>query len=530
MAPLTQDPQARDGVDNPAIMDTGNVLDTIPIDADWLRVRASNSPQAIALMAGGRTYTYSQLDELVERLCGILLYENVLPGEHVGLLMPNAPAAVVAVFALARLGAVLVPLNTRLTPAELVWQLERADCAHLLCATSLASIGRSAADNRLPIHLLPAEGGQFESWLAEQPTHVPVERPGKRPPLQAIVFTSGTTGFPKGAMITFANHFWSAVGSAFKLGTRPDDRWLACLPLYHVGGLAILFRSCLYGTAVILQDGFRTPALLDSLAHEDATLVSLVPTMLQRLLPAGLSAVTAPSLRLVLLGGAAADPSLLAEAGKAGLSVAVSYGLTEATSQVATMLPDGTRAKPGSAGRPLLFTRVAIVDETGRPAAVNVPGEIVVSGPSVMAGYYRDAAATGAVLRNGWLHTGDAGYLDPQGDLWVLDRRGDLIISGGENVYPAEVERVLRAHPAVAAACVVGLSHAEWGQQAAAMVILKEPATLTEADLVAHCRRHLAGYKVPRRIAFVDALPMTGSGKVQRLAVAQLMSESTEGT
>ncbi len=174
----------------------------------------------------------------------------------------------------------------------------------------------------------------------------------------------------------------------------------------------------------------------------------------------------------------------------------------------------------------MLFTRVAVVDDAGHPAAANTLGEIVVSGPTVMAGYYRDSEATAAVLRDGLLHTGDAGYLDQDGDLWLLDRRGDLIVSGGENVYPAEVERVLRAHPAVAAACVAGLPHDEWGRQVAAMVVLRQP--VSEAELLAHCRRQLAGYKLPRHIMFVDGLPLTGSGKVQRAAVAQLLAERLE--
>ena len=500
--------------------------DSIPIHTDWLRARAEISPSALALVTGSRVYSYGQLDKLASSLQNALLHENISSGDHVGLLMPNSLVAVIAVYTLARMGAILVPLNTRLTTAELAWQVRRADCAHLLCAGPLATTGREAAGDRLPVHLLPVAGDEFEEWLGDRPIPTPDGLPVERPSWQAIVFTSGTTGFPKGALISYANHFWSAVGSAFKLGTQPDDRWLACLPLYHVGGLAILFRSCLYGSAVILQDGFKVAAILDSLANDGVTIVSLVPTMLQRLLDAGLSAATAPALRLILLGGAAADPSLLAAAHAAGLPVAVSYGLTEAASQVATMLPAGALAKPGSAGRPLLFTRVAVVDDAGHPAAANTLGEIVVSGPTVMAGYYRDSEATAAVLRDGLLHTGDAGYLDQDGDLWLLDRRGDLIVSGGENVYPAEVERVLRAHPAVAAACVAGLPHDEWGRQVAAMVVLRQP--VSEAELLAHCRRQLAGYKLPRHIMFVDGLPLTGSGKVQRAAVAQLLAERLE--
>jgi O-succinylbenzoic acid--CoA ligase len=505
----------------------GNGLDIFPIGADWLQARAQASPTALALRAAGRDYTFAQLDELVSRFCAYSRREGIRPGDHVGLLLPNSLAAVAAIYALARLGAVLAPLNSRLTPAELAWQVRRADVTHLLCAESLADAGQAACQNQAAIHTLPTDGDEFTRRMDGQ---LPARfiAPDERPELQAIVFTSGTTGFPKGAMITYANHFWSAAASAFKLGVRPEDRWLACLPLYHVGGQAILWRSCLYGTAVILHDGFHVPAVMDSLANDGVTLISLVPTTLQRLLDAGLSAANAPSLRLILLGGAAADPALLAAAAGVGLNVAVSYGLTEAASQVATMAPGGARAKPGSAGRPLLFTRVEIVDDAGRPLPANAPGEVVVSGPTVMAGYYRDPETTAAVLRDGRLHTGDVGYLDADGDLWLLDRRGDLIVSGGENVYPAEVERGLRAHPAVAAACVVGLPHAVWGRQVAAAIVLKEQATVTESELLAHCRRLLAGYKLPRQITFVDALPLTGSGKVQRAAVAQQLMERME--
>jgi len=358
---------------------------------------------------------------------------------------------------------------------------------------------------------LPAAVDKFETLLlalAGEPFHL--TPPQATSAIQAIVFTSGTTGRPKGAMISYANHFWSAVGSAFKLGVRPDDRWLACLPLYHVGGQAILFRSCLYGTTVVLHDGFDADAVLTSLAIENISLVSLVPTMLERLLRRGLARVAAPALRLVLLGGAAAPPALLADSAAVGLPVAVTYGLTEAASQVATLLPDEARRKPGSAGRPLLFSSIHVADPDGRQLRPGEPGEIVISGPTVMAGYYDDPASTSETIRGGRLHTGDVGYLDEDGDLWILDRRDDLIVSGGENVYPAEVERVLREHPGVAAACVVGLPHPEWGQQVAALVVPTQRESVTESALLAFTRSRLAGYKQPRLLIFADVLPLTG--------------------
>ncbi len=485
---------------------------------DWLRARAADTPDALALLVDGRWYRFGELDALAERLCGRLLAEGARPGEHAAVLLPNSLAMVVTVFALARLGAVMVPLNTRLTATEVAWQVARADCARLIL-TPRTEPQAAAVPADLPRLVLEESSIQYPVSSVHYPVGSIQPTVSSNQP-QAIVFTSGTTGYAKGAVVTFANHLWSAVGSAFRLGIVPGDRWLACLPLYHVGGLAVLFRSCLYGTAVVLHESFDA-AVRRSLHDNGATLVSLVPTMLGRLLHEGFTAADAPNLRLILLGGAAAPAPLLAEARAAGLPVAVTYGLTEAASQVATMLPDGAARKPGSAGKPLLFTTVVAVDDEGRTQPPGTPGEIVVSGPTVMAGYYRDAAATAAALRGGRLHTGDIGYLDEDGDLWLLDRRADLIVTGGENVYPAEVERVLRQHPAVALAAVVGLPHPDWGQQVAAAVVLRAPGAATVDELVAHCRAHLAGYKRPRRLVLCDQLPQTASGKIQRRLVAE---------
>ena len=498
-------------------------MEQYQVTTDWLRVRAADTPDAPALLIDGRWWRFGELDALASRLCARLAADGARPGDHVAVLLPNSLPLIVAVFALARLGAVMVPLNTRLTAAELAWQVARADCTGLISALPTE---KQAADvpASLPRLVLPVDMLAFEAWAAQQPLADPPPATLDHP--QAIIFTSGTTGYAKGAVITFANHLWSAVGSAFRLGVVPGDRWLACLPLYHVGGLAVLFRACLYGTAVVLHESFDTATVRRSLRQDDVTLVSLVPTMLSRLLHEGLTADDTPALRLILLGGAAAPAALLAEARTAGLPVAVTYGLTEAASQVATLLPDGVAHKPGSAGKPLLFTTVAVVDNNGCELPPGEPGEIVVRGPTVMAGYYRDEPATAAALRDGRLYTGDTGYLDADGDLWVLDRRADLIVSGGENVYPAEVERVLREHPAVALAAVVGLPHPDWGQQVAAAVVLRSPGAATADDLLAHCRARLAGYKRPRQLVLRDELPQTASGKVQRRLVAeQLLSE-----
>ncbi len=495
---------------------------------DWLSERARVTPEALALMTTAGRWTYGELDRDAARMAAGLAAWGIGPGDNVAALLPNDAHFVVAIHALARLGAVLVPLNARLTAEELAWQVQRVGAWSLLCSEATAELAARAGGQAQLIRVdelrkagaQRAAGGDAETRrVLEQEMSSPFSLEQD----QAIVFTSGTTGKPKGAVITFANHFWSATASAYRLGVQPDDRWLSCLPLYHVGGLAVIFRSCLYGTAVVLHERFDLERFNRSLDQDRITLTSLVPTMLHRLLDAREGGWPG-SLRAILLGGAAASPALLERAFAQGLPIAPTYGLTEAASQVATMDPAHARAKPGSAGRPLLFTRVRIADERGETLPPGQHGEIRVSGPTVMRGYYGDEAATGAAIRGGELHTGDVGYLDEDGDLWVLQRRSDIIISGGENVYPAEVEEVLARFPGVARACVVGVADAEWGQQVAALVAVETPGGVSEADLLAHCRRHLAGYKCPRRVVFTEALPLTASGKIARARVGEILA------
>lgn len=490
---------------------------------DWLAARVQATPRKTALIIGEQTWAYGELGQMVEVYCAGLLGQGVAPGHHVAVLLPNGLAYVCLIHALARLGAVLVPLNVRLTVTELGWQLRQSDCRLLIYATETATVAHALTTEVTYATIDTAalkwhgEHSSLESGLLKKIRFL-LDEP------QAIVFTSGTTGQPKGAVLTFANHFWSATASTYRLGLLPDDRWLSCLPLYHVGGLAVVFRSCLYGTAMVLHERFELETFNTSLEQDQVTLTSLVPTMLHRLLTLRQDNPWPASLRHILLGGAAATLELLAAGRASGAPVATTYGLTEAASQVATMGPTDVARKPGSVGRPLMFTTVRIVDETGATLPPGEKGEIVVAGPTVMAGYYQNPVATAQTLHNGELFTGDIGFLDEEGDLWLVQRRSDLIISGGENVYPAEVEAVLRQHPAVAAVCVVGLPDTEWGQIVAALVECHPQTQVTATELLAFGRQRLAGYKQPRVIAFTDALPQTASGKVERWRVIELLS------
>jgi len=482
------------------------------VQADWLQSRVQASPSLIALQIGSEQWNYAELNQLVNGCCAQLVAAGVQPGDFVGVLMPNSLAYVCLIHALARLGAVLVPLNTRLTQVECAWQVAHIGCKLVICAPETAM--SLEKDDRV----LLVDEGWLDTAVAQeyQPTPFDMNR------VQAVVFTSGTSGQPKGAMLTFANHFYSAMASAYRVGVLPDDLWLSCLPLYHVGGLAVIWRSCLYGTAVDLHPKFDLTAVNDSLNHKPITLISLVPTMLTRLLES--RSDWPDTLRLALIGGAAATPELLAQARAAGVPVAPTYGLTEASSQVATMRPADAEQKPGSVGRPLLFTTVQIVDEIGQELPPGKIGEIVVSGPTVMAGYFGQPP-----LAADPLHTGDMGYLDAEGDLWVVQRCSDLILTGGENVYPAEVEAVLKSHTAVAAACVVGLPDAQWGEVVAAAVVLKEGTAVTTTELTQYCRERLAGYKLPRQIQYLPDLPLTASGKIARKEVAERLINRKPG-
>ena len=484
---------------------------------DWLIARTQATPRATALLIGTAQWDYRELNCMVDAYAIGLIVHGVTPGQHVALLLPNGLAYLCLIHACARVGAVLVPLNTRLTPDELGWQVRQSDTALLVYGEVFAAtVAQVVVDGSCRV--VPVTDLQVVETAFFPKTQFRLDAP------QAIVYTSGTTGRPKGAVLTFANHFWGATASSYRLGLLPTDRWLSCLPLYHVGGLAVVFRSCLYGTAIVLHERFDLEAFNHSLDHDQITLTSVVPTMLHRLLTRRQGQPWPSSLRHILLGGASATPELLAAGLATGAPIATTYGLTEAASQVATLRPEAVRVKPGSVGRALMFSTIRIVDEAGNAVSPGAKGEIVVAGPTVMAGYYKNPDATAKTIRNGELFTGDIGYLDEDGDLWVVQRRSDLINSGGENVYPAEVEGVLRQHPGVAAVAVVGLPDPEWGERVAALVECHPDAAVSAAELLAFSRQRLAGYKQPRLIAFTPALPQTASGKIERRAVIELLT------
>lgn len=474
---------------------------------DWLRRRAQDCPHDLALAASGERFTFRDLDAAADRAARQLAGLGIEAQARVALLLPNGAAFAVLTHALARLGAVMVPLNTRLAPAEVDWQIKDSRADVLIHHNALPS-APDAGDGKVVARRISVAAVQ-----AATPGDIRLRDLIDLAAPQGIIYTSATTGRPKGVVLTFGNHWWSAVGSALHLGLQRRDAWLAVLPLYHVGGLAILWRGIIYGMPVTVHESFDPSAVNGAIDRGEVTIVSVVAAMLQRILDDRAARPLPAAFRCFLLGGGPAPRALLEQCVRDGVPVATTYGLTEAASQVATLPPEEFSRKLGSAGRPLLSTKLQIAAPAGEV------GEILVRGPTVMQGYADRPQDTAAVLRDGWLHTGDLGYLDPEGYLYVVERRDDLIITGGENVYPTEVEQVLREHPAIADAGVVGVPDATWGQVVGAAVRPRAGAHLTGDDVRRFCGERLARYKIPRHVWFVDDLPRSPGGKLLRRAI-----------
>ncbi len=503
---------------------------------DWLTRCAQNHPDQLALKDQHTSWSFAELDHRVTRLARQLASIGVKADERIALLAANGLSYVTCVHALTRLGAILVPLNTRLTCDELCWQLRDVRAMLLLHDDTWATRAHEVKQELPEIHCAALEEQAYEDELivAQQP-EAPIELRTliDLDATQAIMYTSGTTGHPKGALITYGMQWWNAIGSALNLGHSGDDCWLACMPFFHIGGLSILMRSVIYGISVIIHQKFDAHEVNRAIREERVTIISVVAIMLQRMLNV-LDAETGnnahgthypATLRCVLLGGGPAPQPLLEDCAARAIPVVQTYGLTEACSQAVTLAPEDALRKLGSAGRPLAPVQLRIIHD-GQEVPAGESGEIFLKGPTITPGYADRPEATAKALRDGWLATGDLGYLDSDGYLYVLDRRSDLIISGGENVYPAEIEAILLSHPAVAEAGVCGQSDAQWGQVPIAFVCLHAQHTVTSAALMEYATQRLARYKQPRNIYIVTQLPRNSSGKLLRRELPKLLAEA----
>lgn len=487
----------------------------------WMARRRAIAPEQTALIFDGSSLSYGELSGRTYRLAHGLAGLGVRTGDRVGYLGPNHPAFVETMFACGDLGAIFVPLNYRLAAPEVLYMLSDAGCDVLVHATELAPVVdsiRSAAPVRNYVPVGEPWGGAagLEQLLAGQPDE-PVDAPVEMDDVCLIAYTSGTTGRPKGAMLSHGNMTWNVHNFLSRADVLEEDVSLAFAPLYRLGTLGVPLLPVLWkGGAVVLMAAPQPGRVLEMIERHRVSLLFGAPDVYSAIMESsGWAGADLSSVRSCICGGAPVPERLIRAYLERGLPFLQGYGLTEAAPMVLLLDRRDMLRKVGSAGRPPFYTEVRVV----RPDMTDVPpgelGELVCRGPNVMKGYWNLPAATeAAITHGGWLHTGDVAMVDAEGYLYIVDRLKDAYSVGGENVYPAEVERVLGEHPEVKEAAVVGVPDARLGESGVAFVVLRAGSTAAEEDLVSFCAERIAGYKVPSAVRLVDDLPRNPSGKV----------------
>jgi long-chain acyl-CoA synthetase len=500
--------------------------------ATMLRESAhKNATKPVALFDGG-TMTYGELDALSDRFAAGLRGQGVEPGDAVAVQLPNIPQFLIAYFGILKAGSVIVPLNPLLKAPEIAYQLTDAGVRALVVWSGVAAeAAKGAADAGLDrIYVVDTPGipdsqvgRPFQDLLADGQPDAPVFHQTEPGDTAAIIYTSGTTGTPKGAELTHFQLYMNAETPGRLFGVRDDDIVLVALPLFHVFGLSSQLNVCVrFGATMSLVTRFQTVKVLEVIQRDRITVFEGVPTMYIALLnEPRLDEYDVSSLRVGVSGGAAMPAKVIdAVERKLGIVVLEGYGLTE-TASTATFNISAADRKIYSVGKPIWGVEVQIWSESGEPlpAGQEHVGELVIRGVNTMRGYHNRPEATAAAFAGGWFHTGDLGYRDDDGFFFIVDRKKDLIIRGGYNIYPREIEEVLYTHDAVAEAAVVGVPNDLLGEEVKAFVQLKPGATTTAAEIISFVKARVAAYKYPREVEFRDSLPKNATGKIVKVSL-----------
>ena len=503
---------------------------------NWVTIQARRTPARVALVDGntGQQISYGELEHRTNALADRLRALGVRPGDRVALMAWNSPQFIEVTLAVAKLGAILVPINFRLAADEVRYILNDAAPCVLFVSPQTAEVAQAAAAGshvrdviEMPSAAQRAAGvaSPYEDFIARgQPERVEIDVSADQ--VATLMYTSGTTGFPKGSMLTHGNHLWNAITNVcMSEGVTPQDVVLVSAPLFHIGAFGIFTLPLVYlGGASVIMESFAPAAWLDAVERFRPTLAFCVPAMWGAIHAAGIAGRELSSLRYAISGGAPC-PVVLIEALRAhGLVFTEGFGLTETAPVASALDPADVLAHAGSIGKPIAHVDYRIADDAGRDVAEGETGELLIRGPNVFVGYWQKPEATREALQGGWLHTGDLARRDAEGFYYIVDRKKDMVISGGENVYPAEVEQVLYRHPAIAEAAVVGAPDPQWGETVAAVVVRKLGVELDEQALIEWTRDRLAHFKCPRVVVFVDALPRTATGKVLKRELRQRWS------
>ncbi|MYU11158.1 AMP-binding protein [Streptomyces sp. SID8361] len=495
----------------------------------WTVRRRRMSPTKAALVQAERTVSYAELDTLATRAAYGLRYRGVGRGDRVAYLGLNSIELVVAMLGAAKLGAVFVPLNTRLAPPETAYILTDSEPALLCWTTGFERVAESpeVAATGVPRLLVADQVGGLGLTELLSDDEMPLDEPVGHDDLFMIQYTSGTTGRPKGVQLTHGNIVWNCYNLLVDVDVCSDEVALVTAPLFHTAALnQVLFPILLKGGTSLVEARFDPARAIELIEKHGVTLLFGVTSMYLAIAQApGWAAADLRTVRSALGGGAPLPQALLEIFAARGLPIIQGYGLTEASPGVTSLRPPDARRKLGSAGTPCFFTDMRIVGSDLAEVAVGEAGEVIVQGPHVTPGYWRNQEATrDAFVEDGWLRTGDLATLDEEGYVRIVDRVKDMYISGGENIYPAEVESVIYTHPAVAECAVVGVPDEHWGEVGQAVVVLRAQHTITETDLLGHLDGKLARYKIPKYVMFVPELPHNASGKVVKHRVRKMVA------
>ncbi|RIL06895.1 MAG: 2-succinylbenzoyl-CoA synthetase [Proteobacteria bacterium] len=487
------------------------------------RAQLSPSVEALVEVERGRRFTYAELEARACRAANALAAQGVRRGDRVALLLMNGVEYLESYFAIAKLGAVLVPLNWRLVPDELAFIVKDAGATALLFDAEFDDAVRALRERDTGIRTwlraggdapAPALGAAWDDLVREAPSAPPAIEGGDDDML-FIMYTSGTTGLPKGVVHTHATVAAACITVNLTADMRYRDRYLQMLPLFHVGALTPAVSCVHRGGTLVLLRAFDPSRAWDVIEAERVTTGLAVPAMLQFmwLSPRRGSADTS-SLRWLMSGAAPVPVPVIEQYAAAGIEIHQVYGLTESGGPACLIGPEQAIAKAGSTGPAFFHTDVRVVDEAGRDVAAGAVGEVWIRGAHVMKEYWNRPDATAEAIVDGWLRSGDLATVDKEGFVYIQDRKKDMIISGGENVYPAEIESVLAGHPKLAECAVIGQPSARWGESPAAIVVQRPGESATPDEIVDFCRGKLARYKVPRVVEFVDAIPRNPTGKI----------------
>lgn len=490
--------------------------------------RAELNPERVALVFEERNVTYAEFGDQIRRLASLLRSSGVCAGDRVGYLGLNHPALLQTMFAAQALGAIFVPLNFRLTAEELTFIINDAGIHTLIVDDTLRPVVEPARSDLVCKHYFSSES-EAKGWR-----HLSTEQAAAEPlesvvsvdthDVAVIMYTSGTTGRPKGAMLTHGNILWNNFNAMLAFGGSRDDIVLTAAPLFHIGGLNVMTLQAFHtGATVVLLRNFDPAKVLADIERYSVTHMFGAPAMfLFMSQEAGFADADLSSVRNFLCGAAPVPESLIELYSARNIDFCQGYGLTETSPFASFLTPEWTLEKLGSAGQPPLYSELCIVDEDNQRLAAGERGEICMRGPNIMKGYWNRPEATAETIdEEGWLHSGDVGYLDEDGFLFICDRLKDMVISGGENVYPAEVEGVLYRHESIAEVAVIGLPDEKWGEAVTAVVALHEGQELELEALRAYAKPLLASYKLPLRLHIVDALPRNPAGKVLKFVLKE---------